>query len=119
MVTEAWPPHWPDAVRDWPVPRGQKRRPPHWIGGDAHHFRAHFETALLAQGEGALASVWNDASRGPLARPTRWFCSGVPMYATGRRAQVPTDRTLHEFLVPARAALLALEEGLVVCAALT
>ena len=57
-----------------------------------------------------MAVICNDAPRGPGARVTRWFCPGVPMHVTGEQGRV-----WHVFLVPAAAALLALERGLVTC----
>ncbi|GGB84396.1 hypothetical protein GCM10008019_45510 [Deinococcus soli (ex Cha et al. 2016)] len=101
-------------VTSWPPPRGVKVAPARWVGGDAPQFRAFFEAVLRDGGEDALARIWNDAPRGPGARLTRWFCPGVPMHASGEPVPQRDGRTRHGFLVPARAALLALERGLVV-----
>lgn len=109
-----WPPPLPDTLLDWPVPQGQKRRPARWLEDEAG-YRAFFAGVLEAQGEDALACIWNDAPRGPGARLTRWFCPGVPMHASGEHVPQRDGRTRHGFLVPARAALLALERGLVMC----
>lgn len=112
-----WPPPFPDAVLDWPVPRGQKTNPARWVGGDAAQYRAYFQEILADGGEEALAPIWNDAPRGTQARLTRWYCPGVPMYATGQQERTEGERPLHAFLVPAQAALLALDRGLVTCRA--
>ncbi|MFC6662568.1 hypothetical protein [Deinococcus multiflagellatus] len=97
------------------MPRGQKTTPARWVGGDAAQYRAYFLEILADGGEDALAPIWNDAPRGPQARLTRWYCPGVPMYATGQQEQTEGERPFYAFLVPAQAALLALERGLVTC----
>lgn len=112
-----WPPPLPLVVTAWPPPRGVKVAPARWVGGDAPQFRGFFEVVLRDGGEDALARIWNDAPRGPGAHLTRWFCPGVPMHATGSCEAGGGGRRQHGFLVPARAALLALECGLVVCRA--
>ncbi|GAQ23589.1 hypothetical protein DEIGR_320003 [Deinococcus grandis] len=114
MSPEAvWPPELPEVVLDWPVPRGVKIRPARWVGGDAANYRAHFQAAVEAGM--VLAVICNDAPRGPRARVTRWFCPGVPMHVTGEQVVGEDGRVRHVFLVPAAAALLALERGLVTC----
>ena len=112
-----WPPPLPLVAMSWPPPRGVKVAPARWVGGDASQYRAFFEAVLRDGGADALARIWNDAPRGPGARWTRWFCPGVPMHATGSCEVGDGGRRQHGFLVPARAALLALERGLVVCRA--
>ena len=98
----------------WPPPRGVKVAPARWVGGDAVQYRAFFEAVLREGGEDALARIWNDAPRGTGARWTRWFFPGMPMHATGSWEEGGSGRRQNGFLVPARAALLALERGLVV-----
>ncbi|GHG41597.1 MULTISPECIES: hypothetical protein [Deinococcus] len=107
----AWPPELPEVVLDWPVPRGVKIRPARWVGGDAANYRAHFQAAVDVGM--ALAVICNDAPRGSGARVARWFCPGVPMHVTGEQVVGKDGRVQHVFLVPAQAALLALERGLI------
>ncbi|WP_189070380.1 hypothetical protein [Deinococcus radiotolerans] len=109
------PPPRPAVVTSWPPTCGVKVAPARWVGGDAPQYRAFFEAMLRDGGEDALACIWNDAPRGPGARLTRWFCPGVPMHASGEHVPQRDGRTRHGFLVPARAARLALERGLVMC----
>ncbi|KQR15456.1 hypothetical protein [Deinococcus sp. Leaf326] len=115
-VEETWPPALPEVVQSWPVPRGHKSRPARWIGGDAAQYRAFFQGVLDERGADASAQIWNDAPRSPHAAATRWYYPGVPMYATGRCHQ-DGARPQHGFLVPAQAALLALDHGHVNCRA--
>ncbi|PTA66690.1 hypothetical protein [Deinococcus arcticus] len=114
MMLPDRPPPLPETLLDWPAPQGQKHQPARWLESAASS-REFFESVVAEKREDALASIWNDAPRGPGARLTRWFCPGVPMHATGEQTLGPTGRTRHRFLVPARAALLALERGLVTC----
>lgn len=109
-----WPPNLPEVVQAWPRPRGRKHRPAHWVGGDAAQYRAFFQGVLDEHGPDALARIWNDAPRPPMAPLTRWYCPGVPMHATGECIQ-EESRALHGFFVPAQAALLALEHGHILC----
>ena len=80
-------------------------------GGDAANYRAHFQAAVDVGM--ALAVICNDAPRGSGARVARWFCPGVPMHVTGEQVVGKDGRVQHVFLVPAQAALLALERGLI------
>lgn len=113
-VEETWPPPLPEVVQRWPIPRGHKHRPARWVGGDATQYRAFFQGVLDDEGEDALARIWNDAPCSPQAAATRWYCPGVPMYVTDVRTAGPS-RPRHGYLVPARAALLALDHGHVLC----
>ncbi|GAA5501114.1 hypothetical protein Dxin01_00845 [Deinococcus xinjiangensis] len=108
-----WPPPLPEALRDWPLPKRQRTTPARWLS-TATQFRAFFEEALAQHGEDALAEIYHSVPRGASARPTRWFCPDLPMLATGRQ-EVVGGKTVHIYLLPARAALLALDAGLVKC----
>lgn len=111
-----WPPELPDVTRDWPTPRGVKRRPARWLSDGPDGYRAYVQAALDRDGPGALMSICNDAPRHPGSPLTRWFCPGVPMHATGETITGhPDGRARHVFLVPAQAALLALDAGHITC----
>ena len=106
-------PYLPEALRDWPAPKRSRTTPARWLG-TAAEYRAFFEAVLAEQGEDALAEVYHDAPRTSGSHVTRWFCPNLPMFATGRQAVIG-EKVVHFYLLPARAALLALEAGLVKC----
>ncbi|MFC6663801.1 hypothetical protein [Deinococcus multiflagellatus] len=93
----------------WPVPRGHKRRPGRWYGDEAE-CRAFFAAVVAQQGPDALARIWHDGPRSPGSGHTRWFAPQLPMHVTGER-----EGRWHAYLVPAAAALLALDQGLIRC----
>lgn len=80
---------------------------------DETSYRAFFEGILAAQGEDALAHVYMSGKPAANPAPTRYFCRDLPMLCTGRMSHTTPKFT--EYLVPARAALMALEIGLVIC----
>lgn len=108
-----WPPALPEALRDWPKPKRARTTSARWLG-TATEYRTFFQRLLNANGEEALAEVYNAAPRRAGAQATRWFCPDLPMLATGRQAVVG-GKSVHIYLLPARAALLALDAGLVKC----
>lgn len=108
-----WPPALPEALRDWPKPKRARTTPARWLG-TATEYRTFFQRLLNENGEEALAEVYNGAPRRAGAYATRWFCPDLPMLATGQQAVVG-GKCVHIYLLPARAALLALDAGLVKC----
>ena len=111
MAPDPTPHDLPQSVSLWPRPTGRKTRPARWFGTPAS-FTELMESTLSA-GEDALASVWNDAPRGAHSPLTRWFTPQVPMHASGQTSTADDGRVWHEYLVPARAALQAMQAGMV------
>ncbi|MBZ9751764.1 hypothetical protein K7W42_12945 [Deinococcus sp. HMF7604] len=101
----------PPVTEAWPVPRGHKWRPGRWREDEAA-FRAFFTAVVATHGPDALAQIWHDSPRAPGAGHTRWFAPQLPMHVTGER-----EGPWHAYLVPAAAALLALDRGLIICRA--
>lgn len=109
----AWGTALPESVQEWPPPLRLKVRPAQWYGSETE-YRAFFEQVVAEQGENALALVYNDSPRTPSSHPTRWFCPGLPMLYTGKKDSL-SGRSIYFYLLPAHAALEALDAGLVHC----
>lgn len=113
----AWSPVLPQAAQEWLSPQYEWPAVAHWYG-TADEYRNFFGMVLEQEGEEALAIIYRHVPKrdyGRSGRPTRWFCPAVPMRDTGQRT-VQAGRPIAFYEVPARAALDALHQGLVMCA---
>lgn len=108
-----WPPVVPELVQAWPVPLRTKMNAARWYGTEAE-YRAFFEHIIEIAGEDALALVYNDSPRTPTSHPTRWFAPGLPMHYTGEQIS-RNGKVMYLYLLPAQAALMALDGGFVQC----
>ncbi|WP_155864634.1 hypothetical protein [Deinococcus ficus] len=97
---------WRKVPRDWPRPRGDKRREGRYEG-DARQLRGLLEAAVGRYGPNAWVLL---VKAGPAPSNTlSWFAPGVPVMYQGQ------DRGDGLYKVPAQAALYALDRGLIRC----
>lgn len=98
---------WRRVPRDWPRPRGDKRREGKYEG-QAHELRRQLETAVNRYGRNAWVLL---VKPGPAPSSTvSWFAPGVPVMYQGQ------ERGAGLYKLPAHAALHALNSGLIKCA---